>query len=266
MKYRAYENEFWNENEAKNLFQILPFYNVLIEKPEIKKLSNIELLHELPFYDELSITEVSKAFKRYARSYKVQVVDSRDPLVQLETSKSRIKELFKDLLNEMEGFKYQITVAILLTKEKGNGEIEYSSVYFNSMTKSVINSEFSLDKSFQEVLYRIDSCINEGSGWLIESINGEYVNISVYSPLVGSSFVKLPNELKNPNKGLINIKNNDNQCFLWCYVRHLRKFQEKIERLKNRIIFVLTCFVTKTKLFIHFTYLAKYLVIVWICC
>ena len=37
-------------------------------------------------------------------------------------------------------------------------------------------------------------------------------------------------------------------------------------RLKNRILFVLTCFVTKTELFIHFTYLAKNLMIVWICC
>ena len=87
MKYNTYENEFWNEKEAKNLFQALPFYNVLIKKPEIKKLSNIELLHELPFYDELSITEVSKTFKRYARSYKVKIVDHKDPLVQLEAIK-----------------------------------------------------------------------------------------------------------------------------------------------------------------------------------
>ena len=145
MKYKAYENEFWNEKEAKNLFQTLPFYNALIEKPEIKKLSNIELLHELPFYDELSITEVSKAFKRYARSYKVEIVDHKDPLVQLEASKSSIKDLFKDLSNEMKGFKYQMTVKILLNKEKGNGDIEYLSIYFNSMTKTVINSEFSLD-------------------------------------------------------------------------------------------------------------------------
>ena len=145
MKYKAYENEFWNEKEAKNLFQTLPFYNALIEKPEIKKLSNIELLHELPFYDELSITEVSNAFKRYARSYKVEIVDHKDPLVQLEASKSSIKDLFKDLSNEMKGFKYQMTVKILLNKEKGNGDIEYLSIYFNSMTKTVINSEFSLD-------------------------------------------------------------------------------------------------------------------------
>ena len=42
---------FWDK---KIFFQILPFYNVLIEKPKIKHLSNIELLHELPFYDELN--------------------------------------------------------------------------------------------------------------------------------------------------------------------------------------------------------------------
>ena len=190
-------------------------------------------MHELPFYDELSITEVSKAFKRYARSYKVEIVDHKDPLVQLEASKSSIKDLFKDLLNEMKSFKYQITVAVLLNKEKGNGEFEFSSVYFNSMTKTVINSEFSLNKSFQEILYGIDNWINEGSGWVVESINGEYVNISRYSPLTGSSFVELPNELKNPKKGLINIKNNDNECFLRCHVRHLNLIKMHPERINK---------------------------------
>ena len=158
------------------------------------------------------------------------MVDHKDPLVQLEASKSSIKDLFKDLLNEMKGFKHQITAAVLLSKEKGNGDIEYSSVYFNSMTKTVINSEFSLNKSFQEILYRIDNWINEGSGWVVESVNDEYVNISIYSPLIGNSFVELPNELKNPKKGLINIKNNGNKCFLWCHVRLLNLIKKLTER------------------------------------
>ena len=68
----------------------------------------------------------------------------------------------------MKGFKYQITVKVLLSKEKENESTEYSSVYFNTITKTVINSEFNLDKSFQEVLYRIDNWINEGTGWTIE--------------------------------------------------------------------------------------------------
>ena len=110
---------FW---DTKELFQILPFYNVLIEKPKIKHLSNIELLDELPFYDELSVVEISKAFKRYLRSYKVEIIDSKDPLVQLEATKSSTEDLFKDLLNKIKGFKYQITVTVLLWKHKQNGD------------------------------------------------------------------------------------------------------------------------------------------------
>ena len=64
----------------------------------------------------------------------------------------------------MRGYKYQITVSALLSKDKMDGYTEYSPSYFNSAIKTVINSEFSLDKSFQEILYRIDNLINEGSG------------------------------------------------------------------------------------------------------
>ena len=204
------ETNFWN---IKNLLKNLPFYNILIEKPKIKRQSNAELLYELPFYDSLNIKEISKVFKRYAKSYSIEIIDSKHPLIQLNASKSSIKDLFKDLLYEMKGFKYQVTVNISLSKEKINGDTEYSSVYFNSVTKTVINLDFNLDKAFEEILYRIDNWINEGSGWIIESINIEFVNISKYVPLFGNSFIELPSELKHPKKGLINIKNSDNKCF-----------------------------------------------------
>ena len=47
-------------------------------------------------------------------------------IVQLEASKSSIKDLFNDLLNETKGFKYQITVKVLLKKYKPNEEIEFT--------------------------------------------------------------------------------------------------------------------------------------------
>ena len=59
-------------------------------------------------------------------SYKVEIIERKDPIVQLEGSKSNIKDLFSDLLNETKGFKYQITVRVLLKKCKLNGEICYS--------------------------------------------------------------------------------------------------------------------------------------------
>ena len=53
-------------------------------------------------------------------SCKVELVEKKDPLIQLEASKSSIKDLFNDLLDETKGFKYQITVKILLKKLKLN--------------------------------------------------------------------------------------------------------------------------------------------------
>ena len=57
MKYRPYKNEFWNQKKGKESFKILSFYNVLIEKPKIKHLSNIKLIYEFPFEDELSVVK-----------------------------------------------------------------------------------------------------------------------------------------------------------------------------------------------------------------
>ena len=124
---------------------------------------------------------------------------------------------------------------IKLSKHKNGGYTEYSPVYFNSITKTVINSEFSLNKSFQEILYRIDNWINEGFGWIIESIEGVYVNIYAYSPLTGSTYIELPDELKHPMKGLINIKNNDNKCFLYCHVWHLNLVDKKSTENNKKI-------------------------------
>ena len=214
-------------------FKELPFYNVPIDKPKMKRLKNIDLLAELPFYDQLNIIKTDHAFSGYAVSYKVEIVDKKNLIVQLEGSRSSIKDLFNDLLNETKGFKYQITVKVLLTKYRFNGEIEFAPVYSNSSTKTIINRRYKLDQSFQETLYRIDAWINRGSGWIIELSESQYISISTYRPFVGSSYIDLPIELKHPRKGLINIKNNDQKCFLWCHVRHVNPLKGHPERITN---------------------------------
>ena len=72
--------------------------------------------------------------------------------------------MFSDLLDETKGFKHQITLRVTLKKCKPDREIEFTPVYFNSTTKTVINHKFSLQNVFQEILYKIDNCINEASG------------------------------------------------------------------------------------------------------
>ena len=90
---------FWDEKEAKELFQELQFYNVSIEKPNIEHLNNIDLLDELPFYDQSRIIKTLKAFKSYAKSYSFEIIDPKDPSIQLTIGKTSTEDLFKDLLD-----------------------------------------------------------------------------------------------------------------------------------------------------------------------
>ena len=101
------------DHDAVNYFKELPFYNKLIEKPEIKRLKDIDQLAELPFFKQLSIIKTSQALSGYAMMYKVEIVERKYLIVKLEASKLSIKDLFGDLLNETRGFKYQITGKIL---------------------------------------------------------------------------------------------------------------------------------------------------------
>ena len=97
---------FLGWKEAKWLFQKPPLYNTFIKIPRIKHLKNTDLMQELPFYDKLSIVNLSKEFKRYARIYKIEIIDSKNPLAQLEARKLGIKDLFKDLSDEIKTIKF----------------------------------------------------------------------------------------------------------------------------------------------------------------
>ena len=80
------------------------------------------MLSELPFYEELNLIKTSHAFRGYAMSCKVELVEKKDPIKQLEAIKSSIKDLFSDLqtlrlvLNKTRGFKYKIILKVMLKK------------------------------------------------------------------------------------------------------------------------------------------------------
>ena len=70
------------------------------------------MLVELPFYEELNVIKTNHVFKGYVISYKVEIIEKKDSTKQLE-------------VNETKGFKYQITLKVMLKKHKPNGKIEF---------------------------------------------------------------------------------------------------------------------------------------------
>ena len=96
----------------------------------------------------MNVIKTNHAFRGNAMIYKVETIEKKDPMKQLEASKASMNDLLSDLLNETKGFKYQITLQVMLRKYKPNREIEFRPVYFSSATKTVINHKFSLENAF----------------------------------------------------------------------------------------------------------------------
>ena len=125
-------------------------------------------------------------------------------------------------------------MCVLLSKVKSSDLTEYSPVYFNSLTKTVVEDKFKLNQCFNEIIYRLENWISHSSGWIVEETISQYLNLSSYLPLSGSTYIKLPDDLKHPMKRLINIQNNDNKCFLWCLVRHFNCDGVKLSRIAKK--------------------------------
>ena len=145
-----------------------------------------------------------------------------DPLDQLTASRQVVRGILVGELKKMGGIKYTETVKVRMSKEVGDGKTKKDSVYFKSKTGTVTNFEDIEATTAQNqltVLARIETFQNLGSNWIILNIESHYVNIAMYKPLAGSSYMKLPADISNSMCGLINMKNDDKKCFMWSHVR-----------------------------------------------
>ena len=182
-----------------------------------------------------TFTQKEQALRGFARSYEISLTNRQDPLVQLQSTRSVIKNNLLKVLNEMKGLKFNEMLKITFEKQKGDELIE-KEAYFNAKPQTVTNeTEIAnlLQITQQQIVNIIQQWISEGSGWTIKSVDSHYINIVKYEPLKGSSYIQLPSELRNGKKGLINLKNMDNECFRWCHIRHLNPQDNNPQRIKK---------------------------------
>ena len=181
------------------------------------------------------ISQVEQALTGFTKSFDIELRDKKDPLIQLQKSRNAIEYLFNNQLEKTKGFKYVETLQVKFIKYSNDRKIEKKS-FFNSKTDLIIiNTDIksTIQTSQQQILNSIAQWVSEGSGWTIQSIESHHINIANYSPLKGSSYIELPPELQNSAKGLINIKNEDNECFRWCHIRHLNPQDKNYHRIKK---------------------------------
>jgi len=218
---------------------------------QIKETANVRLTKHLlkeskrrEIEDKLPTTE--KNFTRYILSVKNKT--SELPTFELKFKilytnidaawKSGVLRLIKTAesrIEEKQNLKIVVGVEVVIAKLEDD-EIIRATIYVPTEPESVYNKEeiAPLIRSKKSVLKaRLINIIErqEGSGWTVEKITGLFLTTYTQKPSRGSSYIPTPEALRNPKLGLINIQNNDNECFKYCLLYHQSEKKKHGERL-----------------------------------
>ena len=116
--------------------------------------------------------------------------------------------------------------------------IESAKAYFSSETLENLRADEAMklvEDSFKSIENKIQSYVQEGSAWQFKEVVQLEIHTTEHNPTKGSSYIDLPKWIKH-KKAIINIKNKDDKCFLWCILRYLHpkeKNEETIGDLKK---------------------------------
>ena len=144
------------------------------------------------------IKELNRALKGHAKSYQIELQDNLNPFNYFTKTKALVELHLEGLLKDMKGFKFIEMLTIMFMKNKVEKldsinkikTIVYKTAFFNGKAKIITKAndiEHELSMSRQEILNMIDKWVSEGSGWVIDRIDGHYINVTTYKPLNGSN-------------------------------------------------------------------------------
>ncbi|XP_052128658.1 uncharacterized protein LOC127750599 [Frankliniella occidentalis] len=139
--------------------------------------------------------------------------------IALIANKERIIARVRQQLLKLKGLKFWLTVRVGASRETKDG-IEEDEKFLRSQNHIVLPAhtcEAEVEKCILEIIDASDNLKLQGSSWQITEVFFIEVSMAKYSPMRGSSYIRLPPVLANARMGIINIQNkNDNECFRWC--------------------------------------------------
>lgn len=144
----------------------------------------------------------------------------------------KIIETLKDRCEKVKHIKCYLNVHVAFTRETNDGVIDSSNPYFKSDTNTLLSqNDFrngDLNEAYQKQFKSFDEYIARGSGWTLKHVISMELHTTQYRP----TYFKTPKTLKESH-AIINIKNNDNKCFMWSVLAHLHPKKKNPNRVSN---------------------------------
>ena len=174
------------------------------------------------------------AFNNFTDQYVIDGSNIYDGLSFLMEAKNSIISV----LESNRGIKTRLYFNCVMRRGTG-GIVVRNNFYFHSDLKIILENT-DVEEVFEEMVDEIEAAIQktenaEGTGWVLESIIDIKLYTAEWIPLSASSYMELPTYLKN-KKAIINMKNQDNKCFLWCILRALNPIEKNKERVDKDLI------------------------------
>ena len=106
---------------------------------------------------------------------------------------------------------------------------------FHSIGQKIITESTDVNEIYGEMVDEIEEEIQKveqaaGSGWVFLEVENLTLYTDIWDPIKAGSYIDLPKELKNKN-AIINMKNEDDKCFMWCVLRALNPKDKNAERI-----------------------------------
>lgn len=177
------------------------------------------------------------AFNKSVKTYDLTLVDN-DPIVQFNKLQKRIHFLIKQNLIKNKATKINIGMDINFLK--GDVDKMIINTFYVSSKAIDINNKTEIKKvmrtQLNQINDKIDRFTNKGSGWSVDEITRHYLTIWPHTPLSARTYIPLPSWIQN-KKATINIKNNDDKCFIYCIARAIDPNPEKrdLERISKHL-------------------------------
>ena len=171
------------------------------------------------------------AFKNFTVQYVINGNPTYGPDVFLEVAKPHIINIMKTNPN----IKARLYLNCIMYKSDPLGTI-YKKFAFHSIGQKIITEATDPHEIYNEMRDEIEEEIQKvenavGSGWVFLKVENLTLHTDIWDPIKASSYINLPEELKN-KKALINMKNeNDHKCFLWSVLRALNPKDKNAERI-----------------------------------
>ena len=227
IKQKSMQIAEWILNAKIGKYQVPAKIKDLVKLVIKSKYSDVGMSHNYK-KEKLSVKRIT-AFKNNAIVYKMKVLDNKDPLNQMMLLNDRKIFLLNKKLIQLKGIKCNETVELKFEKLGGGNMMIEKSFTFTTKPQEIMNIndiESSLRNMRSDIEARIDRFTMEGSGWAVIEVLNHDLHVNKYDPLAARSFIPLPAEIQN-KKATVNLKNDDDRCFIYCLGRALDPNPEK---------------------------------------